>query len=51
MTYQPQFISVSITPNPCVVGETLLLSIGVIDAELVPQTVAPYSGEIYSGER
>jgi hypothetical protein len=28
----------------------ITLSIGVIDAELVPQTAASYSGELYSGE-
>ena len=48
--FAPRFDAVTITPNPALLGEQITIAIAVVDAEIIPQVVAPYSGEIYAGE-
>jgi hypothetical protein len=48
--YMPNITEVTITPNPCLESETIIIKIAVSDMEVVPQTVYTYSGMHYSGE-
>lgn len=48
--FQPQFDAITVAPNPSPISETIIITIAVTDVEIIPQIVAPYAGEAYSGE-
>lgn len=48
--WNPLIISAVMTPDPAMVGGTVLLQAVVIDAQTVEQTETRMSGELMSGE-
>lgn len=48
--YRPLIISATITPQPTIVGQRVLLSVAAVDALLDPADDVIYTDEFVSGE-
>lgn len=49
-SWTPVITAASMTPNPAVAGQNVLLSVAAADIQSVEQTEARVSGEFVSGE-
>lgn len=49
-TYTPAILGITLTPNPASVGQTVTISVSVIDVASTPREEIWYAGEINAGE-
>lgn len=49
-TYTPAILGITLTPNPASVGQTVTVSVSVIDVASTPGDEIWYAGEITAGE-